>query len=83
VEFLTAPASYAIARGTWQELLHAAMEHCPGGYAEVVGLAAAIHTDEEADAEVTFAAGFIHAMHEEARKYHTAVEATEEDFVDI
>jgi hypothetical protein len=81
-EFLAAPANHAITRGTWQELLHATYEHQPAGYAEVFGLAAAIHQEEE-DGSLEFAAAFIHAMHEQASKYHTAVEAAEEDFVDI
>lgn len=83
LEFLAAPGSYGIARGTWQELLHATLEHQPAGYAEVRGLAASIHDDEDGDGALGFASGFIHAMHEESRKYHTAVEAVEEDFVDI
>lgn len=85
LEFLASPANQAITRGTWQELLHATLEHCPAGYAEVRGHASAIHDDseEEEDSSVTFAASFIHAMHEQARKYHTVEEAAEEDFVDI
>ncbi|RYD60196.1 MAG: hypothetical protein EOP84_37300 [Verrucomicrobiaceae bacterium] len=82
LEFLASPGNYAITRGTWQELLHATFEHQPAGYAEVRGLAASIH-DEEEDGSLGFASAFIHGMHEEASKYHTAVEATEEDFVDI
>lgn len=85
LEFLAAPGSYGITRGTWQELLHATLEHHPVGYAEIRGLAASIHDDEEGegDGALGFAVGFIHAMHEEASKYHTVVEAAEEDFVDI
>lgn len=83
LEFLAAPGSYGITRGTWQELLHATWEHQPAGYSEIAGLAAAIHTDEEGDGALSFASGFIHAMHEASAKYHTAVAATEEDFVDI
>ena len=83
LEFLSSPATQAITKGTWQELLHVTLELCPSGYAEVRGLAASIHDDEEEDGAVTFAASFIHAMHEQARKYHTVEEAVEEDFVDI
>ncbi len=83
LEFLSSPGSYGIARGTWQELLQVTLEQQPAGYAEIAGLAAAIHTDEEEDGRLSFASGFIHAMHEQAAKYHTAAEATEEDFVDI
>ena len=52
-------------------------------YAEIAGMAAAIRDDEDEDGSLGFASGFIHAMHEEAAKYHTVVEAEEEDFVDI
>jgi hypothetical protein len=82
-EFLAAPGNFAITRGTWQELLHATLEHAPAGYAEIAGHAAAIREDEEGDASTEFAAGFIHAMHEAGRKYHTEVEAAGEEFVDI
>jgi hypothetical protein len=83
LEFLAAPGSFGISRGTWQELLHATFEHQPAGYSEIAGMAAAIHDDEEGDGSLAFASGFIHAMHEEAAKYHTVEEVMEEDFVDI
>ncbi len=83
LEFLSAPGGFAIEKGTWQELLHSTLEHLPDGYAEIRGLAAALHTDEDERASLEFAAGFIHAMHQEAGKYHAAVDAVEEDFVDI
>lgn len=83
LEFLAAPGGFGINKGTWQELLQITLELLPRGYTEVRDLAAALHTDDDERASLDFAAGFIHAMHEEARKYHTAVEATEEDFVDI
>ncbi|HEX8312618.1 MAG TPA: hypothetical protein VF614_14950 [Chthoniobacteraceae bacterium] len=82
-EFLAAPANHGVTRGTWQELLHSTYEMQPAGYAEIFGLAAAIHQQEDGDGELEFAAGFIHAMHEEASKHHAPVEAAEEDFVDI
>lgn len=83
LEFLAAPGSFGVTRGTWQELLQVTLEQHPAGYAEIRGLAAALHTDEEEHAALDFAAGFIHGMHEEAAKYHTTVEAAEEDFVDL
>jgi hypothetical protein len=82
-EFLAGPGNFAITRGTWQELLQITLELHPSGYAEVRGLAAAIHDDEDEDGSLAFASSFIHGMHEAASKYHTAVEATEEEFVDI
>ncbi|MDB6153205.1 MAG: hypothetical protein JWL90_1658 [Chthoniobacteraceae bacterium] len=81
LEFLVSPGSHPITRGTWQELLQVTLELQPSGYAEIAGLAKALY--EEEDGLLSFAAGFIHAMHEEARKYHAAVETEEEDFVDI
>lgn len=83
LEFLAAPGGFAIDKGTWQELLQTTLELYPSGYSEVRGLAAALHTDEDERASLEFAASFIHAMHEQASKYHTAVDAAEEDFVDI
>jgi hypothetical protein len=83
LEFLAAPGGFAIHKGTWQELLQSTLELLPSGYAEVRDLAAALHTDEDDHASLEFAAGFIYAMHEEAGKYHTAVDAADEDFVDI
>jgi hypothetical protein len=81
-DFLAGPGNFAITRGTWQELLQVTLELHPAGYAEVRGLAAAIH-DEEEDGTLDFASGFLHGMQQEAAKYHTAVEATEEEFVDL
>lgn len=82
-EFLAAPGSMTVVRGTWQELLHATLEHHPSAYAEIAAMAVAIRDDEEEDGSLEFAVGFIHGMHEEARKYHTEEESAEEDFVDI
>jgi hypothetical protein len=81
-EFLASPGNFAINGGTWQELLQVTLELHPAGYAEIRGLAAAIHDDEE-DGSLAFATGFIHGMHAEAGKHHTAAEAAEEEFVDI
>ena len=83
LEFLAAPGGFAINKGTWQELLQITQELIPSGYTEIRDLAAALHTDESEHASLEFAAGFIHAMHEEAGKYHAPVDAAEEDFVDI
>jgi hypothetical protein len=83
LEFLAAPGGFAIEKGTWQELLQSTRELLPGGYAEIRDLAAALYTDEDEHASLEFAAGFIHAMHEEAGKYHAPVDSAEEDFVDI
>ena len=82
-EFLASPGNFAIAAGTWQELLQVTLEQQPSGYSEVRGLAAAIHDEEGDHSSLDFAAGFIHAMHEEAGKYGSSAESTEEDFVDI
>jgi hypothetical protein len=82
LEFLNDPGNSGITRGTWQELLHATLEHHPAGYAEVRGLAGSIN-DDTGNASLKFVRSFIQAMHTEASKYHTAVEAAEEDFVDI
>src|SRR4051812_16877061 len=73
LEFLTAPGGFAINKGTWQELLQTTQELIPSGYGEIRDLAAALHTDDNEHASVEFAAGFIHAMHEEAGKYHASV----------
>jgi hypothetical protein len=82
LEFLASPGNFGINRGTWQELLQVTLELHPAGYAEVRELAAAFHDDEE-DGSLAFASGFVHGMQQEAAKYHTAVEATEDEFVDI
>jgi hypothetical protein len=83
LEFLAAPGGFAINKGTWQELLQTTLELLPSAYSEIRDLAAALYTDEDERASLEFAAGFIHAMHEEAGKYHAATDAAEEDFVDI
>lgn len=81
-EFLSAPGDHSITRGTWQELLQSTLEHQPGKYTELKNLAAAIHEDGEKGV-LSFVSTFLNEMHEEASKYHGAVSAESEDFVDI
>ncbi len=81
-EFILSPASHAINRGTWQELLQVTLEHHPAGHMEVADLARAVFQDGERG-NLSFAVSFINGMHDEASKYHEAKETVSEDFVDI
>ena len=81
-EYMTAPQDHPINRGTWQELLSATREYFPSGYAEIAEQARAVYQDGEGGS-LEFAAAFIHGMHEEARKHHTAQDVAADEFVDI